>query len=120
MTMLFALFFSIFANKYGLTMNIQIKISILSIFLTLFFAGCRESEPKEFSYTFVLESTQTYKLLFSLNSRKEYTVKKQNFRFEQEQPFHKTGVCLDRRRIRTIQVVAPQKQIIRYERFLRV
>ncbi len=93
--MLFALFSSIFANKYGLTMNIQIKRSILFFFFALFFAGCRENEPKEFSYTFVLESTQTYKLLFSLNSRKEYTVKKQNFRFEQEQPFHKTGVLTD-------------------------
>ena len=71
------------------------KTTFLLLLTLVLLIRCGGSEPKHFSYTYVLESTRTYRLSLSIDSERHYVVEKQNIRFEQYEPYHAEGTLTD-------------------------
>ena len=57
------------------------KINLWLFFACVLLTGCR-SEPKEFSYTFIMESIDAYKLTLTIDHRRQFTIEEQNFFFD--------------------------------------
>ncbi len=93
--------------------NEQMKTFFKTIFPLLLtvvlLTRCGGSEPKNFAYTYVLESTRTYRLFFSLDSLGHYVVEKQNIRFEQYEPYRAEGTLTDEEYARFKALLAKSK-----------
>ena len=59
----------------------MIKKYLLLFFITALLNGC-SPEPKEFSYTFTMESVDAYKISLTIDHNKQYTIEEQQVLFD--------------------------------------
>ena len=73
----------------------MMKKKLLLFFITTLLTGC-SSEPKEFSYTFTMESVDAYKISLTIDHNKQYTIEEQQVFFDRRSnsynPIIKKGV----------------------------
>ena len=96
------------------------KTTFLLLLTLVLLIRCGGSEPKHFSYTYVLESTRTYRLSLSIDSERHYVVEKQNIRFEQYEPYHAEGTLTDGEYARFKSLLAKSKLFDMNEKFISI
>ncbi len=96
-------------TKHNEQMKTFFKTTFPLLLTVVLLTRCGGSEPKNFAYTYVLESTRTYRLFFSLDSEKHYVVEKQNIRFEQYEPYRAEGTLTDEEYARFKSLLAKSK-----------